>query len=43
MGRFKLGSTVVLLMEKANWLWDDSIELAGDLVLGQKLVTKQDK
>jgi len=40
MGRFKLGSTVVLLMEKANWQWHDSIKLEADLQLGQKLVTK---
>jgi phosphatidylserine decarboxylase len=43
MGRFKLGSTVVLLMEKANWQWDESVKLAGDLILGQKLVTKNDQ
>jgi phosphatidylserine decarboxylase len=40
MGRFKLGSTVVLLMENADWQWADDVALAGDLKLGQKLVTK---
>ncbi len=40
MGRFKLGSTVVLVMEKANWQWDQSIDLANPVILGQKLVTK---
>ena len=39
MGRFKLGSTVILLMENKNWQWDDSIDLEADVVLGQKLVT----
>jgi len=39
MGRFKLGSTVILLMENKNWQWDDSIELEADVVLGQRLVT----
>jgi phosphatidylserine decarboxylase len=39
MGRFKLGSTVILLMENKNWLWDDSVELEKGLTLGQKLVT----
>lgn len=40
MGRFKLGSTVVLLMENANWQWDESVKLGADLRLGQKLVSK---
>ena len=40
MGRFKLGSTVVLLMENKNWQWDQAIELEKGLVLGQKLVTE---
>ncbi len=39
MGRFKLGSTVVLLMENKDWQWDQSIELEKSLVLGQKLVS----
>jgi len=39
MGRFKLGSTVILLMENRNWQWHQSIQLEGDLVLGQKLVS----
>ena len=39
MGRFKLGSTVVLLMENKDWQWDESIELEKSLVLGQKLVS----
>ncbi len=40
MGRFKLGSTVVLLMENKNWQWDQAIQLEKGLVLGQKLVTE---
>ncbi|MBV1907840.1 MAG: phosphatidylserine decarboxylase [Kangiellaceae bacterium] len=39
MGRFKLGSTVVLLMENKNWQWDESVNLEADLKLGQKLVS----
>lgn len=41
MGRFKLGSTVVLLMENKDWQWDESIEIEKSLKLGQKLVTIQ--
>jgi len=40
MGRFKLGSTVILLMENRNWRWNDSIQLESDLRLGQKLVSE---
>lgn len=40
MGRFKLGSTVILLMENQHWQWDKSVELAGDVILGQKLVSR---
>lgn len=39
MGRFKLGSTVVLLMEKANWQWK-TMQPGDDLLLGEKLVTR---
>jgi len=39
MGRFKLGSTVILLMENKNWQWDPSAQLEQTLVLGQKLVS----
>jgi len=39
MGRFKLGSTVVLLMENRNWQWHDSIQIKADVMLGQKLVS----
>ena len=42
MGRFKLGSTVVLLMENANWQWQQDVCPGGDLKLGEKLVTKID-
>ena len=38
MGRFKLGSTVILLMENKKWAWDDSVQLEADVVLGQRLV-----
>lgn len=40
MGRFKLGSTVILLLENKNWQWDQSIQLENDVVLGQKLITQ---
>ena len=39
MGRFKLGSTVVLLMEPKSWQWDDAIKNGNALQLGQKLVS----
>jgi phosphatidylserine decarboxylase len=39
MGRFKLGSTVVLLMENKNWQWDEAVKIEADLILGQKLVS----
>ncbi|TQV86972.1 archaetidylserine decarboxylase [Aliikangiella coralliicola] len=42
MGRFKLGSTVILLMEKANWQWNNPINTGSDVLLGEKLVTKLD-
>lgn len=41
MGRFKLGSTVILLMENKNWQWDSSVGLEEPLKLGQKLVSAQ--
>ena len=41
MGRFKLGSTVVLLMENAPWQWADNVALEGDLRLGEKLVSRE--
>ncbi len=40
MGRFKLGSTVILLMEKSNWQWKKSMISGDDLILGEKLVTQ---
>ncbi len=40
MGRFKLGSTVILLIENANWSWADGVANEADLLLGQRLVTK---
>lgn len=39
MGRFKLGSTVVLLMEKKPWKWAADVALEKSLVLGQPLVS----
>ncbi|MGX5202726.1 archaetidylserine decarboxylase [Aliikangiella sp. IMCC44632] len=42
MGRFKLGSTVVLLMEKRHWQWAENIALAESVILGQKLITQVD-
>jgi hypothetical protein len=41
MGRFKLGSTVVLLMENKPWQWDESVGLEKSLILGQKLVSTE--
>jgi phosphatidylserine decarboxylase len=39
MGRFKLGSTVVLLMEKKPWKWAADVALEKSLILGQPLVS----
>lgn len=41
MGRFKLGSTVVLLMEKANWRWKEGLNNGDDLRLGELLVARE--
>jgi len=38
MGRFKLGSTVILLMENRQWQWPDSIQPQSDVTLGQALL-----
>lgn len=38
MGRFKLGSTVILLMENKSWQWDEATQLEVDVILGQRLV-----
>lgn len=38
MGRFKLGSTVILLMQKSNWQWPESIQPGTDIRLGSQLV-----
>ena len=38
MGRFKLGSTVILLMENKSWQWDEATQLEADVILGQRLV-----
>jgi len=40
MGRFKLGSTVVLLMENADWRWKENMQNGDDLILGEKLVER---
>lgn len=40
MGRFKLGSTVVILMEQGNWQWKQQMQTGDDLILGERLVTR---
>lgn len=40
MGRFKLGSTVILLMQKSHWQWHETIQNEADIKLGEKLITK---
>lgn len=37
MGRFKLGSTVILLMENKEWQWAEGTQLEADVILGQRL------
>ncbi len=39
MGRFKLGSTVIILTQKNNWQWQEKIQLEQDLILGEKLLS----
>ncbi len=41
MGRFKLGSTVILLMQKNNWRWNKTIQTESDVKLGERLVSIQ--
>ena len=38
MGRFRLGSTVILLMPKGNYEWDESIKNEAPTKLGQPLL-----
>ncbi len=40
MGRFKLGSTVVLLLQNSNWQWKSEMQNGDSLQLGEKLVAK---
>ncbi|NVJ62154.1 MAG: phosphatidylserine decarboxylase [Gammaproteobacteria bacterium] len=40
VGRFRLGSTVILLLPKGNYQWDKSIENGAAVKLGQPLVCK---
>lgn len=39
MGRFKLGSTVVILSENPNWTWDSMLQAGDKVKMGQKLAT----
>ncbi len=39
MGRFKLGSTVILLMENKEWQWAEGTQRETDVILGQKLIS----
>ncbi|MDH5630026.1 MAG: phosphatidylserine decarboxylase, partial [Gammaproteobacteria bacterium] len=41
MGRFKLGSTVVLLMQKDNWNWHKDVADEADIKLGAALIAKK--
>ncbi len=40
MGRFKLGSTVVLLMEKSSWQWADTLANEKSMTLGELLISR---
>ena len=40
VGRFRLGSTVILLLPKGNYEWDNSIQNEAETLMGQKLVKK---
>jgi phosphatidylserine decarboxylase len=41
IARFKLGSTVILLIEKNHWLWDEKIKLKKPLILGENLLVQK--
>ncbi|WP_196139615.1 archaetidylserine decarboxylase [Aliikangiella sp. G2MR2-5] len=43
MGRFKLGSTVILLLQKNQWQWNEKLKPASPMVLGEKMLTRQEK
>jgi phosphatidylserine decarboxylase len=37
MGRFNMGSTVILLFENGRIRWDESVQPSGRLVLGRRI------
>jgi len=39
MGRFKLGSTVVMLSENPNWSWESMLKAGDKVKMGQKLAS----
>lgn len=39
MGRFKLGSTVVMLSENPNWSWESGLEAGSEIQMGEKLAS----
>ncbi|MEE4246538.1 MAG: archaetidylserine decarboxylase [Kangiellaceae bacterium] len=40
VGRFRLGSTVIMLLPKGNYQWDESIKNEASTVLGQPLIKR---
>lgn len=40
MGRFKLGSTVILLMQKGNWQWNELLEKQSTIKMGEQLLLR---
>jgi phosphatidylserine decarboxylase len=41
VGRFRLGSTVILLLPKGNYRWHEAIQEEAATQLGQALITRQ--
>lgn len=41
VGRFRLGSTVILLMPKGDYQWDESIQNEAATLLGQPLISRK--
>lgn len=40
VGRFRLGSTIIMLMPKGDYQWDDAIKLGAPTQLGQALIRR---
>jgi len=41
VGRFRLGSTVIMLLPKGDYQWDEAIQLGAATQLGQPLIKRR--